>query len=276
MTVRRAAFTGLAVLAGLATAACAMNGDAGRPARAGATAVAPPSDKISIADKGYLSGQAAIDSLSLLPPPPAAGSPVAVADRAVFDATRALEGGPRWRQAARDADLSGPEVFKATSCAVGATVGPATTPTLTRIWAKMFRDSVEISAPVKDRYKRPRPLIGNDKPICTAREKWLETNGSYPSGHSMIGWSWALVLAEIAPDRADAALKRGRDFGDSRMVCGVHFQSDVEAGRDLAAAMMARLHAEPAFQADLAAARKELAAARARGPAPQGCGEQGA
>ena len=29
MTVRRAAFTGLAVLAGLATAACAMNGDAG-------------------------------------------------------------------------------------------------------------------------------------------------------------------------------------------------------------------------------------------------------
>jgi acid phosphatase (class A) len=54
-------------------------------------------------------------------------------------------------------------------------------------------------------------------------------------------------------------------FGQSRIVCGVHWKSDVEAGRVVGAAVVARLHAEPVFAAQLAAARKEVAAARAAG-----------
>ncbi|HEX5378317.1 MAG TPA: phosphatase PAP2 family protein, partial [Phenylobacterium sp.] len=91
--------------------------------------------------------------------------------------------------------------------------------------------------------------------------EWMKTNASYPSGHSMVGWSWALVLSELAPDRADGLLAAGRSIGDSRVICGVHYQSDVEAGRTLSAAMVARLHADPQFEADLAQARAELAKA---------------
>jgi acid phosphatase (class A) len=68
----------------------------------------------------------------------------------------------------------------------------------------------------------------------------------------------ALILAELRPEHASAILVRGREFGDSRAICGVHYMSDVEAGRLYAAAVVARLHADPQFQADLAASRVEL------------------
>jgi acid phosphatase (class A) len=75
-------------------------------------------------------------------------------------------------------------------------------------------------------------------------------------------------LTEIAPDRADALLARGRSFGESRVICGVHWQSDVVAGRLVGAGTVARLHADPVFRADLEAARKELLSVLAKGLLP--------
>ncbi|HWU80104.1 MAG TPA: phosphatase PAP2 family protein, partial [Caulobacter sp.] len=108
-------------------------------------------------------------------------------------------------------------------------------------------------------------------PICVPREAWIETDGSYPSGHGLIGWAWASVIAELVPDQASPILARGKAFGDSRIVCGVHFQSDIEAGRYLGSALVTRLHDDPGFMSDLAKARAEVAASRANGP-PTGCG----
>jgi acid phosphatase (class A) len=105
-------------------------------------------------------------------------------------------------------------------------------------------------------------------PIPAEDEAKLAKNGSYPSGHTSVGWAWALILAEIAPERADAILSRGYSFGRSRVVCGVHWQSDVHAGRVIAAAVVAKLHSDPVFLAQLAAAGKELAAVRAKGFKP--------
>src|ERR1035437_3907945 len=82
------------------------------------------------------------------------------------------------------------------------------------------------------------------------------------------GWAWALILSEIAPEQADAILARGRAFGQSRVICNVHWQSDVMEGRIMGAATVARLHADPTFRADLEAARKELAAVRAKNRKP--------
>src|SRR5690606_836586 len=89
-----------------------------------------------------------------------------------------------------------------------------------------------------------------------------------PSGHSAIGWSWALILAEAAPSQADAVLARGRAFGQSRVVCNVHWLSDTEEGRMLRAATVSKLHSDPQFRADLDAARGEIAAARTAGRKP--------
>ncbi|HEX8056091.1 MAG TPA: phosphatase PAP2 family protein, partial [Novosphingobium sp.] len=104
-----------------------------------------------------------------------------------------------------------------------------------------------------------RPFVAHGNTTCLPRdEAMLRKDGSYPSGHSALGWGWALVLAELAPEKADAILQRGRDFGQSRLVCNAHWASDVDAGRLVAAATVARLHADPVFTADLAAARQEL------------------
>jgi acid phosphatase (class A) len=67
-----------------------------------------------------------------------------------------------------------------------------------------------------------------------------------------------LVLAEIQPARATELLARGLAFGQSRVICDAHWQSDVDAGRIMGAATVAVLHGNPAFMADLAAAKREV------------------
>ena len=122
----------------------------------------------------------------------------------------------------------------------------------------------------KDKYQHARPFMLDGQPICTPdKEQALRAQGSYPSGHTSVGWAWALVLAEASPDESETILARGRAFGESRLVCNVHWQSDVIEGRFIGAATVARLHAEPDFLADLAAAKAELAAARAKHLVPQ-------
>jgi acid phosphatase (class A) len=107
---------------------------------------------------------------------------------------------------------------------------------------------------------------------CSSDES--KPNG-YPSGHASIGWAWALALAEIAPDRGDEILKRGADFGVSRVYCGVHYASDIEAGRIIGAATFSKLHANPVFNAQMAFAGREIAAARAAGKrSPHDCARE--
>jgi acid phosphatase (class A) len=121
------------------------------------------------------------------------------------------------------------------------------------------------TAAAKDHYQRTRPFVANNEPICTPNElAALANDGSYPSGHTAVGWAWALILSEIAPARTDAVLARGAAFGESRNVCNVHWHSDVVQGRVMGAATLARMHAEPAFRADLEAAKLELARVRAQ------------
>ena len=112
----------------------------------------------------------------------------------------------------------------------------------------------------KNHYMRMRPfMFYGEQSLTPDDEKWLSTNGSYPSGHTSIGWATALVLAEINVARQDQILKRGFECGQSRVICGVHYQSDVDAGRVVGSALVARLHADATFTAQLAKAKKEFA-----------------
>ena len=220
---------------------------------------------------GYLTGNGGIDAAVILGPPPEPGSPRGKAERAQFKETRRLANTPAWSQAIADADLSGKNGMKSFSCAAGVTLSAEATPTLAHMLLRMTDDAARIYQPAKAAYRRPRPPVGNTAPICVPREAWIETDGSYPSGHGLIGWAWASVIAELVPDQASPILARGKAFGDSRIVCGVHFQSDIEAGRYLGSALVTRLHDDPGFMSDLAKARAEVAASRANGP-PTGCG----
>jgi acid phosphatase (class A) len=221
------------------------------------------------APSGYLPA-GAIDGAALLGPPPASDSPRGLADQARWEETRKLSGSARWALAIRDNDLRA-GIGQRFSCAAGIELSARATPKAWRMLTRIDGDVRSVGTPPKDHYGRRRPALGNEKPICVPRASWMETNASYPSGHAMIGWSWALVLAELLPERSDALFQAGREFGDSRAICGVHYQSDVEAGRVLASAMVARLHATPAFVADEAAARAELRRAARRVAKAQAC-----
>jgi acid phosphatase (class A) len=91
-------------------------------------------------------------------------------------------------------------------------------------------------------------------------EAALRKNGSYPSGHTSIGWATALVLAEINPARQQEIIERGYEFGQSRVIVGVHYQSDVDNGRIVGSAAVAALHANDDFNSQLAKAKKEFIA----------------
>jgi acid phosphatase (class A) len=212
---------------------------------------------------GYLPPMVVPDGVRILPPPPAPGSPLARADRQLFVATRKLKGSPRWKLAASDVD-TGP--FEHFSCALGVKLTSATAPALARLLDRA--ETSGVVDPVKQFYRKPRPFIGSKAPICQARTAHLIANGDYPSGHAANGWMEALILAELAPDRATEILARGRAFGESRMICGAHSLSAVQAGWLAGAAATAALHGSPAFRADLEAARAEMATVRAKAPAP--------
>lgn len=216
--------------------------------------------------KGYLDRRQLPDSAALLPAAPAEGSPQAAADLATYRATRALRDTPRWALAAADDNLKFPAAAEIFSCALDLPVSQAATPHLNMLLRRSLLDAGLSTYGAKDRYQRPRPFVALQEGSCApAAEPALVKDGSYPSGHAAIGWAWALVLAGLAPARADALLQRGHAFGQSRVVCGVHWQSDVDQGRLMGAAAVARLQADPVFQAQAVLARAEIAAARARG-----------
>jgi acid phosphatase (class A) len=213
--------------------------------------------------KGYLDPDATPLTLRVLPPPPAAGSGREADDKAIFAKTRALAGSPRWALATLDADLTPRAGMFA--CAIGVRLNAANAPTLDRMLHRMAPDARAVVDPPKDTFNRPRPYVGvaGDPPICVPKTDSLAKSASYPSGHATVAWAWGLILAELAPDRATEILMRARAIGESRIVCGVHYLSDVEEGRTNGSILVAAVHSSPEFRTDMEAARAEVAAARA-------------
>ncbi|WP_136513626.1 acid phosphatase [Geomonas edaphica] len=219
--------------------------------------------------QGYLSTSALPDSIALLPPPPAEGTAALTLDTEISQRSFALKDTPRWAQAISDADLSFPHAAGTFACSVNTAINEADTPHLYMLLRRTLTDIGLSTYAAKKKYQRTRPFVINNQPICTPDEMdQLETDGSYPSGHTAVGWGWALILSEISPDQTNAIISRGLAFGESRNVCNVHWHSDVVQGRVIAAAAVAKLHADPAFLAELEAAKAEIAAAKAKGLTP--------
>ncbi|PUE08076.1 phosphatase PAP2 family protein [Limnohabitans sp. T6-20] len=215
---------------------------------------------------GYLDRKALPDSLALVPPPPPPGSARHAADLEAHRQTRAWRDTPRWALATQDVNLKFPEAGGVFSCALDVPISQEATPHLNMLLRRTLIDAGLATYKAKDHYARKRPFAQLSETTCSPKEEaQLAKDGSYPSGHAALGWAWGLILTGVAPEKADALLQRAHAFGDSRMVCGVHWQSDLEAGRVVGAAAVARLQADPVFQAQAQLAKVEIASARAKG-----------
>lgn len=221
---------------------------------------------------GYLTPETWPDAAKILPLPPTTGSAREAVDQGVFRATRALEGTPRWAMAQADVPTQPDALLKGFSCAVGVDLSAQIAPKLTILLNRTAIDMGRQVSAVKDVFKRKRPYLIEAGKICVPPSALLDASPDYPSGHSTWGWSMSLILAELAPDRVTPILNRGRAYGESRVVCGVHSPSAVDAGRTNGASLIATLHGQAAFRADLEAAREELAALKAKAaPMPASC-----
>ena len=224
---------------------------------------APPSSVKEIAPgiiEGYLSREALPNSLELLPPPPGENSMGLALDRETAEKARTMRNTPRWRQAVDDADLVFPKAIKSFSDTIGFQITEKKTPRLYLLLRRTLTDIGLSTYAAKTHYNRSRPFMDRQETTCTPNdEEALIKDGSYPSGHTAVGWGWALILCELVPDKTDAILKRGWEFGESRIICNCHWQSDVNMGRIMGAATVARLHADKNFLADLDAVRDEIA-----------------
>lgn len=235
------------------------------PQESGASPANPAASALHTLPPSFLPRVDLPDSLALLPAPPSKGSAAFARDEDARRKARKYRTTARWKLAASDADLGFPHAAGTYSCAAGVAISKEGTPRTYALLGKSLIDIGLSTYGAKDHYKRTRPFVMHPAGTCFPKdEPALRTDGSYPSGHSAVGWGWALILAELVPDRANAILQRGRDFGQSRIVCGVHWQSDVDAGRVIASATVARLHADARFREEMDAARQELAMARNR------------
>lgn len=208
---------------------------------------------------GYLDFKDLPNSIVLIPPPPKENSIAFNLDKEISKTSLESDDTARWKQAQKDAILYFPEAIEHFSVVTGFPISEDNTPNLYILLRRTLADAGLSTYRAKDHYKRSRPFTVNGKPTCTPEdEEHLIHDGSYPSGHTAIGWAWALILSEVFPEQANQILYRGREFGQSRVICNVHWQSDVNEGRFMGAATVARLHANPTFQADLKAAKKEV------------------
>ncbi len=230
---------------------------------------------------GYLA-PGEIDVAPILEPAPRPGDPRYATDRKIFRATRHMIGSARWQLATADADSAVPALLRDFSCAAGVSLTPQNAPKLTALVQRAGVDTSKATGRAKNFYQRERPYVIDHGRICQPEAELLDRargrpSYDYPSGHTTWGWTWALVLTSLAPDRAQQILERGRAYGDSRFVCGAHNESAVEAGMISATATMALVQTKAAYKADLAAARAELDALRAGGAAPpSGCDAEAA
>lgn len=246
----------LPILAALALSACATT----RPA--------PPP-----APTGYL-GKAAAEALAAnVPAPPQPGSAADLADAEAVRAAQVPPASPRALVAQADAELDPEAAMAMFDCAVGAALQEPKPRALTRLFTRELEDASDAWTAAKARFPfRAKPDVALDLKPCTEQPPARAPQiSAYPAGHTVAGELWSRTLAELAPDKAEAIAERAKQIGQSRMVCALQYPSDLSAGAALGAALFEATRAQPDFQADLQAARAEVAAARASGRANPVC-----
>lgn len=194
-----------------------------------------------------------------LPAPPDTASMDFVDDMIQWQWGKSQRNTPRGRQA----DLESPWMPYIMESVMSQCLGLDTickekTPALARLLLRAYNTGNKSTAAAKALYMRTRPFVQMGEDTWAEYDTdFLRTNGSYPSGHTSLGWGTALVFAEMWPELQDTIMRRGFQFGENRIITGAHYQSDVTAGYLCASAAFAHAHLHPEFDQDIEAARAE-------------------
>lgn len=202
------------------------------------------------ANPDYLRGTAP-DLTVLVAPPPVAGSLAAADDlRQVLAlqqtrtaAQLALADGDTHKSVFRFADVVGPD-FRAERL-----------PFTEAFFKRLAKEGAGPLKAAKDYWKRPRPYN-----VSNEVHPGIVTEGvtpGYPSGHATFAYLSAVILAKIVPEKRAEIFARADAYAQGRAIGGVHYVSDVEAGKVSGTVIAAAMLANPAFREDLARATRE-------------------
>lgn len=198
------------------------------------------------------------DLIKCLPAPPAFDSPEFANDMMRFAWGKQQRLNPeRAEIAKRDAVWSYEALLAEFDVPFGLHMSPEDTPEIWKLMVTSMTTTDAMRVAPKAFYHRQRPFERFQDKMLTDEEAELTGEGSYPSGHTMRGWTAALLLAEVNPAAADTIFARGWMYGESRVIVGAHWQSDVDASRVAASIAVCALHGSPEFREQMAKAQAE-------------------
>jgi hypothetical protein len=196
-----------------------------------------------------------VDASLYLPPPPAAGSAVEKREIQELHAIARRSSKELLAIATQDAKDETPDIF---NDAVGfdATTRPETFKLLKMVVEEEDGDTKG----AKSYFHRLRPYaVDPTVRACEAKKPGkVKPANSYPSGHASLAFSMGVVLASVVPEKSQAILARASEYAEHRLVCGVHYRSDIVAGQQFGTILALKLMQNPAFKAQMDLARAEL------------------
>jgi acid phosphatase (class A) len=209
---------------------------------------------LSLSDKPYLAETDA-DFANLLPPPPADGSPGDKRDmQMLLDLQKALTP-ERLERIQIDTEQS---VYRV----AGEVLGPSFTkdrfPLAGAFFDKVNKDSAVGVRAIKQKYKRLRPFQANKEVQSPPNIAAASQGPTYPSGHGTFGAEVALLLSMMVPEKRSELFARGWQYGEQRILSGVAYPSDWEAGHIGATVMVTLMLQKPEFRADFEAVKAEI------------------
>src|SRR5438874_1226603 len=234
---------------------------------------------LALSNESYLA-PAQVDAILLLPPPPSANSELQKRELSDVLTAQKLRTPALVKRSLDDkVDLFG------FANVMGPKFTPENIPNAAAFIRKVGRETAAQVNLVKDCWERPRPFVVSKNvhpPGTMAQDMAMKPDApekntaphdasspcrpvetpafsySYPSGNANFGTTTAILLAAMVPEKRGEIFARGWEYGENRLVAGVHFPSDIESGRISATAMVAVMMQNPAFKNDFATAKAEL------------------
>jgi acid phosphatase (class A) len=186
------------------------------------------------------------------PPPPAPGSDADKADLQNEIDVQNARTPERSRQAKIDAGLE-MSLFLAP---INPAITAAHDPKLFHLFEQMNAQLGEVVGMCKNHWKRLRPFVGHPDVVHAL----FPAGGySYPS-HATTAYCRAVILGQIFPDKAALLLQDADRIAESRVVGGVHYETDIKEGEVVGKEVAQELLANPKFEKELHATEAEVAA----------------
>ena len=206
----------------------------------------------ALAERGNFISPDQVDLVKILAPPPANNSPETKAE--IQELIRIQEKRTPHEEAAARADAK-MTIFQIAGDILGPRFTPENLPITTKFFERLGREEGAIVSRAKDAWNRPRPFtLSQDIKPCVRRSM----NWAYPSGHTTFGYVNGIVLANMVPEKKAEIFVRAEQYGYHRMVGGVHYRSDVEAGRISGTVIAAIMMQNPYFREEFSKARNEV------------------